>query len=238
MMRYMISEARAGEQMIEIKSNAYKKIEEYSKDVHNGEIGGLLLGYLNDKAGIVVDDAVLLEQYKTASTFEITEDAMMTITKEWEADKLASVVGWWHSHCNYDVFWSFVDDKTFERMCNMSGFCFGIVVAFHKGKMEHKCRLRLTNKIGVQLDIDDVPVKIEESFSLMDSSFYKGIREEKQRLVHDDSRIWRTCPTCRGEGFVAEKRKKKKFFGLVDGDEDILEEEFTTSDDMEGIERY
>lgn len=193
--------------VVRINNKAYKKVEAYaSAEKENGEIGGLLLGEVDKFNNIIIKDALLLKQLKTDSDFEIDEEAMMDFTKNASVKKLKSVMGWWHSHHNMGTFWSSSDTKCFERMCNLSNFCFGVVVAFRKnGKMVSKSRLMIKDKQDRMLDIDDIQPHIEtEKFEV---NFTK-IKDEITDLVNIDTRTWVVCPMCHGQGKLLEKDVK------------------------------
>ncbi len=193
--------------VVRIENKAYKKIEAYAlAEKENGEIGGLLLGKIDDFSNIIIKDAILLKQLKTNVNFEIDEEAMMDFTKNASAKKLKSVMGWWHSHHNMGTFWSLPDTNCFERMCNLSNFCFGIVVAFDKkGIMNSRSRLMVKDKQGRMLDIDDIQPNIE--IRKFDVNFVK-IKNEVKDLVNIDTRTWVVCPMCHGQGELLESDVK------------------------------
>ena len=204
--------------MVEVKGKAYRKIEAFVKETKaQGEVGGLLLGKIKkDDGDVIVKNAILIDQLKTGSTFEITEEAMMEFTKNASTKVLASVIGWWHSHCDFGTFWSIVDDDCFKRLCNLTGFCFGIVASLPKGakELETRSRLDILDKNGQRVSIDNIQPDIDTgNFKLS----MKNIGQQITEFVKDDNRTkvwgkggiqvvggndWEVCPACGGIGTV------------------------------------
>ena len=197
---------------INMKNKAYKKIEEYiRRSMKQGEIGGLLLGKIKKDGDINVTNAILLKQLKTASHFEIDEEALMDITKNWSGKQLASIIGWWHSHCNFGTFWSPTDSDTFARLCDLSGFCVGVVAAFRGKKMNMRWRMQLRNKDNIRMDIDDINPHVERGFDNYVVKVHE-IMEDIKENVFEDERIWVDCPTCNGTGVLEEKEYEDYVF--------------------------
>ena len=191
---------------VKIKGKAYKKIESFVRTtMKDGEVGGLLLGHRKQNGDVIVRNAILMEQIKTGSTFEISEDAMFEFTKNANPNLLASVIGWWHSHCNFGTFWSIVDDDCFKRLANLSGFCYGIVgsIPTQTGQFEMKHRLDIIDKNNDIVSIDDIQPEIETGFKWNKS--VKEIKRQISQYVKEDTRVWETCPTCKGQGVLEEK---------------------------------
>jgi len=203
-----------------IKHKAYAKIEAYARaEKKKGEIGGLLLGKLDGDGDVTIKDAILLKQLKTDTSFEIDDDALMDLTKNASAKRLKSIVGWWHSHHTMSTFWSPTDVECFKRICNLSGFCFGVVVAFGNGKkanMRMKSRVMIKNKKDQLLDIDDIKVDIyREQDYVVD---IKKLATEIKGMVSVDERPWIMCPTCSGHGEILEEDLPPVFMTMDDFD--------------------
>lgn len=149
---------------IKIKTKPYKKIKEFIKQMGAKEIGGLLCGVIKPNGDIIIKDAMVLKQEVSGGRFEIDEEDMMDLTKNADAKLLASIVGWWHSHGNGFLFWSEVDDRCFERLCDLCGLCFGIVGVnrpfSRKKKVIMKCRLDIEDKNGDYISIDKIRAEV------------------------------------------------------------------------------
>lgn len=191
---------------ITIREKAYKKIKAYAKEIGRTEIGGLLLGKVED-GEITVKDAMLIDIIQTDASFEISDEALMELTKIASNDTLKSIIGWWHSHHNFGTFWSTVDDDCFERMCNLSGVCLGVVVAFKKGEMKERWRLDIKNKNSIRVSIDEI--KVDYYFRNQYLLAIKEIQDDIKQFVKPDNRVWLQCPHCRGSGVLEDKTKKK-----------------------------
>lgn len=196
---------------VSIKAN--KKMEAYCKGVRTGEIGGLLTGEIDKSGNITVENAILLEQVKTSITFEISDDTMMDFTKKSSAKMLKSIIGWWHYHPGMSTFWSGGDDACFDRLTTLTGFCFGIVLSFRNKERERRCRMDMLNKQNIRLSVDDINVEDEEPLILTKGWSgwklnWKEINSEIKNLVKNDDRVYTTCPTCKGEGYIYKKLSK------------------------------
>ena len=145
--------------MIQIKEKACKKMKEYVQQMGDTEIGGLLIGKINGE-DLIIKDAILLKQEATLSTFEISDEALMDLTKNAEPKFLESIIGWWHSHGNGSTFWSGVDDRTFERLREFIGLCFGIVLSNGEHRLNMRSRLDIGYN-GNKLSIDDIRPEVD-----------------------------------------------------------------------------
>lgn len=194
--------------VVKIKSKAYNRIMKFAKRMGTKEIGGLILGEIGEKTGnIIVKNIVLLKQYYNDSHFEIKDEALMDITKNWDAKKLKSVLGWWHSHNTGSAFWSSDDDKCFRRMCNLSNFCLGIVVAFpnnkHPDYMELRCRLDIKDRMKQYVSVDDIqPIILQKKKNKFLDYHWGDIDVEISENIEEDKRVFEPCPYCQGSGVI------------------------------------
>jgi len=193
--------------VVKIKSKAYKRMQAFGKKMKDKEIGGLILGEINETTGnVIVKDVIILKQYYDDSNFEIKDEALMDITKEWDGKKLKSVLGWWHSHNTGSTYWSGNDSGTFRRLCDLSNFCLGIVVAFpkHKDTMDLRCRLDIKDRMKQYISIDDIkPVIIVPKKKLKFFGYnWDDIDTEIQENVEEDKRVFVICKHCQGQGMV------------------------------------
>jgi proteasome lid subunit RPN8/RPN11 len=188
-----------------ITTKAYRKMEDYARAVKTGEIGGLILGKINSYGDIVVKDAIILKQIKNSSHFEIEEDAMMEFTKNADERQVASVLGWWHSHGRYGAFWSSDDSKCFERLCNLSNQCFGIVVSTkNKEVLDLRCRLDILNKENSYISIDEI-APLVDMFKHKPTTISSTILADIQNNVIDGGdEEFIECSKCGGTGIVSQ----------------------------------
>jgi hypothetical protein len=129
----------------------------------------------------------------------------MEFTKTASPATLNSVIGWWHSHHNFEPFWSQDDSKTFNNLVDLSNSCFGVVVAFPKdgsNKLLIRSRYDFYTKGNVYMSIDDINVEVEASkrdFKINS----KTVQAEIEDKVVEDAREWRQCAMCQGTGVVS-----------------------------------
>lgn len=191
-----------------ISTKAYKKMDQYARAVKIGEVGGLILGKINGYGDVIVKDAIILKQYKNDSHFEIAEEAMMEFTKNADEKQLASILGWWHSHGKFGAFWSHDDDKCFERLCNLSNQCLGIVVSTKDQDMlTMRCRFDIKTKANAYVSMDEIT-------PIVDMFRYKNqantvVIDEKAILADINANVtdvdeggFVECSKCGGTGVV------------------------------------
>jgi proteasome lid subunit RPN8/RPN11 len=177
---------------LKISSRAYQKMKMYAKLMDRDEIGGLLLGKIKENGDVLVKNAIILEQVKTSCTFELDNNAMMDLTKNGSPKLLNSIIGWWHSHAKFDVFFSSVDDECFKRLSEFSGLCAGIVVNSKKiKKMPMKCRVDFKTRDGKYISINDINAEIQESFfnfiseDRLKEEIKEKIKEVEPMIIND-----------------------------------------------------
>ena len=153
--------------------------------------------------------------------FEITDEAMMDFTKNASAKTLSSILGWWHSHHTFNTFWSFDDNKCFERLCDLSNFCLGVVVSFKgKDKIASRWKLDIKDKSGQRMSIDNIKPEILET-----KSFHIDmgkIKDDLNDMIKIDNREWIICNKCGGSGQIEIKPDVK----LCADDDSILYSEY------------
>lgn len=148
--------------MITIEEQTRQKIFQTAEALAPSEVGGLLLGEIDQFGNIDITDQIILKQKKTPVAFCIDEEDMMRFTKEAEPQILQSVIGWWHSHGYGTTFWSMDDDQTFQRLAKfMDGFCVGVVVSANtKRKDRERWRSFFHTKTGNIISLDDLNIKV------------------------------------------------------------------------------
>lgn len=111
-----------------IEEKAFLKLCYYIKNIDN-EIGGLLETRKHGNT-IVIEDVLLLEQEVSGTSVELSrKDLGKFIYENRKNPKLLKAIhGWWHSHCDFDIFWSGTDNRTFRHLLQYFGdFVVGIV---------------------------------------------------------------------------------------------------------------
>lgn len=189
---------------VRIGNKALTKMKNYAQKLGNDEIGGLVMGSIH-AGDVEVEDVNIMKQEKSVGTFSIDDEDMMDLTKNSEPDFLKSVIGWWHSHGRGFTFFSGTDNDTFERLCNFSGFCIGVVVAFPqhfakkgkwlgfipiKGKTKeseftYRTRVDVLNKNGERISIDEINAEVGLSSESVYNVNHNEMEEEIKSKVRD-----------------------------------------------------
>lgn len=186
-----------------LTSKVNKKLEGYGKQMKGkGEIGGLTFGKFIDNGNIKIFDIMILNQIKTDMSFQIDDEDLMNITKNYSGKKLSQLIGWWHSHGNMFLSeFSPTDDNTFKRMSALSGICVGILINFdHRWKnMYIRGRVDTMTKLHGYISIDNVTPEIEQDLFFIKSTYFADDIKSK---VKEDNRQAINCPRCRGMGFI------------------------------------
>jgi len=139
-------EESISEIMISVK--AMTKIFSYTRTV-NSEIGGLML--VNEDENIpIIEDVVLYKQEVTSTTVELDAEELgkqMSILATKNPKKISMLKGWWHSHNDFQTFWSATDDECFENFINAGcNITYGVVVN-KDGSI--KARVDIKTPIGI-----------------------------------------------------------------------------------------
>jgi hypothetical protein len=135
----------------------------------------------------------------------------MDFTKEATDKQLENVIGWWHSHAAFDVFYSSDDDATFKRLAEFYGYnaCVGVVVNLEK---EELWRIMVLTKGNTFVDIENIIPKkeTEEVVTIIDTSDFKD------KVIDDDTygthlnQAYTICPKCGGDGYVKSGKWHRK----------------------------
>lgn len=130
---------------INVSSEAASKIFAYTKAVDT-EVGGLLV--VEEERGITtVTDALLFNQRASMGGMHLNPKTLAKqlnkIALE-EPEKLEKIKGWWHSHCNMGVYWSYIDNACFSNFLQVCQATYGIVV-----NKQGKAKARLDVRTGV-----------------------------------------------------------------------------------------
>lgn len=145
-------------EQLTVSIDAMRKIKSYTAGV-DGEVCGLLIINNENKLSPVVEDAVILDQVSSSADTNITTEALIKYLVDISNKKpeyAEKVRGWWHSHYNFNVFWSGIDDKTFRAFVNVMPRAYGIVVNKHGNAL---ARLDIKCKNGKVMTFDEIKLK-------------------------------------------------------------------------------
>lgn len=146
--------------MTEIKvyltHNLYQKLIALTQECES-EIGGILLGDIEDNK-ILIDDVIIPKQ--TVSSAHVTMDAKdiadATIPLAKKDPKVISrVKGWWHSHSDFQTFWSAIDETTIKKLTKFMGLCVSINTS-----QKYPMKVRLDVSKPLYLSMDDLPYQV------------------------------------------------------------------------------
>jgi proteasome lid subunit RPN8/RPN11 len=112
-----------------VPSKVLEKIFTYARAV-DSEIGGLMVV---DESGEkpLIKDCLLSKQKANSSEMELDPDAIAEMLESAIKKKninIEQISGWWHSHSNFETFWSGQDDDCFDCISNTSPIVYGIVI--------------------------------------------------------------------------------------------------------------
>jgi len=158
-----------------VKSNVMNKLELYPKLV-TGEIGGLM-NVKEQKNKLIIEDIIILKQKVGGAHFRLDEDALFEFLKT-NKRRAHRFKGWWHSHANFEAFWSGVDDATFDMMAGMSKFALGVVTNKRKNQV-----WKIVSNDGT---IEVPEVIIEKSSFFKKLLMWNKMKKEVQEKVSED----------------------------------------------------
>jgi len=147
-------EAEASDIICDIESDVYKKVMHWIQRA-KGEVSGLGKVQVID-GQFFVTSAILLKQSNTGSTTEITPEAVGKAMFELKDDP-GHLNWWWHSHVDFNVFWSGTDMKTIHELGKHGWFLSTVL-----NKMEDKrtSYYQKGNDFIPQVFIDKVPTTV------------------------------------------------------------------------------
>lgn len=170
------TEAEASNITCDIDNDVYRKVMHWIQKA-KGEVSGL------GKVEIVngqfrVTSAILLEQSNTGATTEITAEAIGKAMFELK-DEPGHLNWWWHSHVDFDVFWSGTDMDTIHELGQHGWFLSTVL-----NKMEEKktSYYQKGNDFMPQIFVDDIPTEMshmieEDIMNEWDKDFDDKVKE-------------------------------------------------------------
>lgn len=157
-----LSKEKQNRPTIIIPEEVHRKLMMYVKNVEN-EVGGI--GKIHKEGNtIYVDDVYLIEQKVTNASTVLSADGLAKFYQERReidpTDDLSSYKLWWHSHYNFGVFWSGIDDATidgFDQETEENNYMLSIV-----GNQKSELRARVDIYHPLRVTMDDLTVIIME----------------------------------------------------------------------------
>ncbi len=102
--------------IVRLNYNAYSKLRGYINNVEN-EVGGLGSVFIKGQS-LIVKDIFLIEQEVSGASTNLSADGLAKFYQERlkanKKDDMGSYKLWWHSHYNFNTFWSKTDDDTID----------------------------------------------------------------------------------------------------------------------------
>ena len=115
---------------ITLKSKEWDKMLTWARHAtqkYKSEIGGLLLGKINEKTnGVEITRAALIDCVVSHSEVEIDDDKLTAYLCR--PNIAPHVIGWWHSHNDFSPFMSATDNETTEMLLGSLDTCVSIVI--------------------------------------------------------------------------------------------------------------
>lgn len=120
----------------------------------NSEVSGLGLVDVDKEGQLKITQAFLLKQVCSSAHSELDATDMASLMADLNKKKvpLSKLKFWWHTHYNFNVFWSGTDDATCSRLVGASKQWSVAVVVNQSG--DYKSRLDLYNPIRFTAELD------------------------------------------------------------------------------------
>lgn len=151
------------------------------------EVSGL--GLVDTKPdGLLVREVYLPSQACTSSATEIDEKDEVKLVSQLmrQGEKPQAIRLWWHTHYNFNVFWSHTDWSTVEkRLKDTNDWLLSVVI---NQKMEYKARLDIFKPFRIVLD--DLDILVEDRPGVIkkaENDIKSKIR--KPEMLHDQKTI-------------------------------------------------
>ena len=163
---------------VNITPEAHKKLFEY---VHTaeGEISGMGLVRQDNDEEFTIYDVFILKQEASGGYTALDPHAIAKKVFELHKEgKYKDLSLWWHSHCDFETFWSGTDTGTCDRLANNK---FLVSIVLNK-KQEARCRIDLYKPL--RITVDDVIVSMPEDRISSSEKVKKEIGELVKQLVY------------------------------------------------------
>lgn len=127
----------------------------------NTECSGYGLVKQDEKGDLLVHKVFLPEQQCSTGYTTILSEATARLEHHllskkninyWEVMRL-----WWHTHYNFDTFWSETDDKTAQEFSEFRGNTWGLSIVINQAG-DYKCRIDMKKPFDIL--VDDIPIEI------------------------------------------------------------------------------
>lgn len=148
------------------------------------EISGLGKVLRQEDGSFLVQEVMLLDQQNTGSSTEIDAQAIakaMYVLKDTPGD----LNFWWHSHVNFDVFWSKTDTDTLQELSQHGWFIASVFNKRYEQKNAFACNIALGGDASQRLKIflDDIGHTTrtflpKEVFEQWDADYDKHVKKK------------------------------------------------------------
>jgi hypothetical protein len=149
-------EAYSKKPIVKIQSHCWSKMYGWCKAAKS-EVSGMGMARIVDGC-FEVYDVFFPKQYCSSGWTELDEEALSELQQKLYLKKrdLREFRFWWHTHYNFDTFWSGQDNSMAQKLAETNGeWSLSLVI---NQKDEYKCRIDFKKPIDVTLD--DIEVKI------------------------------------------------------------------------------
>lgn len=135
---------------VNVKPGVFSKMFGWCKAA-DSEVSGLFL-VKKEAQRFLIYDAFILPQECTSAATELDPQGIAKLMAELHKKKipLSDLRGWWHTHYNFNCFWSSTDVATAEALC-ASGKDWGLAIVLNQ-KNEYICRLDIYQPVRVAFD--------------------------------------------------------------------------------------
>lgn len=148
------------------------------------EISGLGKVIRQEDGSFLVNEVMLLDQQNTGGSTEIDAQSVakaMFVLK----DTPGSLNFWWHSHVNFDVFWSRTDTDTIQELSQHGWFLASVFNKRFEQKNAFACNVALTDdpKDRLKIFLDDIRHTTrtflpKETFAEWDTDYDKHVKKK------------------------------------------------------------
>ncbi len=137
---------------VSIKQEAWDKVMGWCRAAES-EVSGLGLVKVDDAGKLMIYDALLLDQTASGASTILNKTAITDLMAKLHKDEvpLSHLKLWWHTHYNFDAFWSGTDEDTCKKLCGSSDWNISIVV---NKRSDCKCRLDMNAPLRLIVDAD------------------------------------------------------------------------------------
>lgn len=149
--------ARFANPIVKIQAHAWQKMYGWCRAAQS-ECSGMGLARIENDGSIVVYEVFFPKQYCSSGWTELDEEHLSALQQKLflQGRDLAHFRFWWHTHYNFDTFWSGQDEKMAQTLAKTNGEWQLSIVINQKG--DYRCRIDFIKPINFV--VDDIEVKV------------------------------------------------------------------------------